>query len=252
MEITEELRSSDYFLFVDFKDLSVFSHQELALAHNLGFAADVIALQEKGARLQSFLRYVQSNPAFFTTRKSLLHKVERLVRRKNWSPDYSRNLVIDPKLTRSGLVTYGDHTGQAAHETWKITIKNRRPDVAAVGVVCILDTIVDPSGRCRACPDRGYLKWVGHRDYQRTILPNAAEQVDLFAVRCHQAGLFLLSTLDVVPRQPVVMSNGRYKLNYKVFTQDFPMVEFSIVVDLRWQAPSPSIWKNRSSAKLRP
>jgi hypothetical protein len=61
MHITEELRSSDYYLFIDFKRDSLFSHQELALAHNLGFGSDVIALAEKGTKLRGFLRYVQSN-----------------------------------------------------------------------------------------------------------------------------------------------------------------------------------------------
>jgi hypothetical protein len=54
LTITEELRSSDYYLFVDFQraptgpqDLpcSLFTHQELALAHHLGFR-DMIALQQ--------------------------------------------------------------------------------------------------------------------------------------------------------------------------------------------------------------
>jgi hypothetical protein len=70
MTITRELKSSDYFLFIDFlrrpersEDLpvSLFTHQELALAHHLGFK-DIIALQQEGAPLEGFLRYVLSNP----------------------------------------------------------------------------------------------------------------------------------------------------------------------------------------------
>jgi hypothetical protein len=49
MMITEQLRSCDYFLFVDFKRLSVFTHQELALAHHLGFCGEIIALRQSGA-----------------------------------------------------------------------------------------------------------------------------------------------------------------------------------------------------------
>jgi len=51
MTITKELRSSDYYLFIDFVrrptksqylHISLFTHQELALAHHLGFK-DMIA-----------------------------------------------------------------------------------------------------------------------------------------------------------------------------------------------------------------
>ena len=49
MIITNELRSSDYFLFVDFNRCSLFTHQELALAHHLRFGGNIIALRQKGA-----------------------------------------------------------------------------------------------------------------------------------------------------------------------------------------------------------
>jgi len=56
MRIVDELRSSDYYLFVDFKRRSLFTHQELALAHHLGFT-EVIALQHQDAPAsEGFLR----------------------------------------------------------------------------------------------------------------------------------------------------------------------------------------------------
>lgn len=73
MTITKELCSSDYYLFIDFRrdpgkpeDLpcSLFTHQELALAHHLGFT-EMIALQQEGAPLEGFLRYVLSIPVPF-------------------------------------------------------------------------------------------------------------------------------------------------------------------------------------------
>lgn len=251
MNITKELRSSDYYLFIDFKRLSLFSHQELALAHNLGFGGNIIVLRQKGTQLKGFLRYVQGNPEAFNTMKELLEKVETLVRQKGWSSDYSRNLIIDPILKRSSVLTYGDHTGQTLHESWSVKIENRRSDVAAVGVVCILDSILLPSGTRQPSPDRGYLKWAGHRDYERTILPKSTEEVALFATRVHEPGVFLLSTLDVVPRQPILIPNGKYELNYKVFAQDFQMIEFTVALDLKWQAASPPVWGNQTNAQLK-
>lgn len=60
MTITRELRNSDYYLFIDFlrrtdkpEDLaySLFTHQELALAHHLGFG-DMIALRQSASAIQ--------------------------------------------------------------------------------------------------------------------------------------------------------------------------------------------------------
>ena len=119
----------------------MFSHQELALAHHLGFRDGIIALQQEGSeKLQGFSRYILSNPEPFNTTDELLEKVEKLVSNKAWSPNFSRNLVVEPtSLTRTEVIVYTDHTGQALQQVWQIKIENRRPDLAAVGVVCVLD-----------------------------------------------------------------------------------------------------------------
>jgi hypothetical protein len=255
MTITKELRSSDYYLFIDFKRESMFTHQELALAHHLGFGSNIIALRERGASdpARGFLCYVLSNPEWFSTTDELIAKVQTLVSDKGWTPNYSRNLVVNPVLGRSGGVSYGDHTGSSFHESWRAKIENRRPDAAAVGAACILDSIRYPSGDSRASPDRGYLKWAGHGSfgaYERTLLPNSHEEVDLFAIRIDRQGLFLLSTLDVQPRQPIVTENGDYQLTYKVFARDFPLLEFAVRVHLQWEQPTPVHWTHRSDANL--
>ncbi len=171
MTITEELRSSDYYLFVDFlrapqgtQDLpcSLFTHQELALAHHLGFR-DMIALKQKGAPLEGFLRYVLSNPECFNGDDDLMEKIKDLVRARGWSPDYSRNLVF-ADLQPDGPLVYRDHTGPNSMKVWNAKIENRRPDVAAVRTVCILDEI-ESGGKRLPSPDRAYLKWCGQATY---------------------------------------------------------------------------------------
>jgi hypothetical protein len=277
MRTTDELRLSDYYLFIDFKRRSLFTHQELALAHHLKFS-EVIALQHQDAPpSEGFLRYMHCNPAKFASTPELVEKVRNLVKERGWTPNYSRNLVVNPVLGRSGGLTYGDHTGTTFHESWRAKIENRRPDIAAVGAVCILDSIRHPSGDSRPTPDRGYLKWVGHGSfsaYERILLPNTPEEIDICAVRAGQPGLFLLSTLDVQPRQPIVTENGDYELHYKVFARDFPMLEFSVKVHLQWEpaakafmaagpmastrtepgsgvgSPTPTSWQHRSEVTL--
>jgi hypothetical protein len=209
----------------------------------LGFQDQVIALQQDGAPMEGFLRYVQSNPTKFNTTSELVDEVRKLVRAKRWSSNYSRNLVVG-SLTPTSLISYADHTGPSQHVSWQARIENKRPDAAAVGAVCILDSINGyPSS------DRANLKWAGHHlGYQRTVLPQDFGMVDLCAVRADRPGLFLLSELDITPRQPIVTNNGDYELAFKIFAQGFPLLQFTVTFHLQWQPATPALWTNQSTA----
>ena len=78
-------------------------------------------------------------------------------------------------------------------------------------------------------------------------MPESAEEVCLCAVRPGEPGLFLLSTRDVVKRAPIVTDNGKYELGYKVFARDFPLLEFTVTLDLQWQPAASVVWENRSN-----
>jgi len=242
MAITEELRRSDYYLFIDFlrkadPPFSLFTHQELALAHHLGFHSDIIALQQEGAKIEGFLKYVQGNPVEFKTRDDLLVRLRELVKSKGWHAGYSRNLVVT-KISNDGpLWDYRDHAGQHKQVVWQARIENKRPDAAAVGTVCILDSIRSEDGSDVQHEDRAYLKWSGQAGYERTILPEDFGVVDLCAISPDEPGLFLHSLRDT-PRQPVLTKNGRYWLRYKVFARDFPLLRFEVVLQLQWQTSS--------------
>jgi len=268
MTITKELRKSDYYLFVDFfrksknplfnllkrtknpQDLpcSLFTHQELALAHHLGFE-NIIALQQRGTPLEGFLRYVLSNPEPFDDEKDLLHKVRRLVKDRSWTKDYSRNLVIEEIGFTDVPWHYADHTGQSYDLVWQLNVENRRPDVAAVGTVCILNYIMSCGNRIDS-PDRAYLKWARQAGYDRTIIPKDFGVVDLFALRDNQPGIFLHSLRDAVPREPVLLNDGDYELFFMLFSQGFPLLEFSVDLKLRWTPAGLGKQAQRSTAKL--
>lgn len=256
MTITRELKSSDYFLFVDFlrrpnrpEDLpmSLFTHQELALAHHLGFR-DIIALQQEGAPLEGFLRYVLSNPEQFSTPDDLIVKTRLLLQERNWHPDYSRNLTIE-QLDWTTPLQYRDHTGTWIETVWQIRVHNHRPDVAAVGAVCILDSIALPDGRRAPAPDRSYLKWAGQSGYDRTILPTDFGDIDLLSVHLDGPGIFLHSLRDT-PREPIVRENADYRFHFKLFSQGFPLLEFSVNVRLRWEAPDVAQFENMTEISM--
>jgi hypothetical protein len=256
MTITEELRSSDYYLFVDFlrkgqsaQDLpcSLFTHQELALAHYLGFR-DMIALQQTGAPLEGFLKYVLSNPEYLDTDADLLEKIEALVRGRKWSSDYSRHLVFS-ELQTDGPFVYQDQTGSHTMKVWNAKIENRRPDAAAVKAVCILSGL-ESADKPIPFTDRAYLKWCGQATYENTILPQNFGIVTLCSVHQDEPGLFLVSARDAVPRLPIVQTNGEYRLHFKAFSEGFPLLEFSVDFHLRWEKPTLSVWDS-SMANVR-
>src|SRR5882762_6166378 len=77
MTIIKELRSADYYIFIDFLrrakkpgdlPVSLFTHQELAVAYLLDFD-QIIAFQQSGTRLEVFLRYMLAKPASFRNSK---------------------------------------------------------------------------------------------------------------------------------------------------------------------------------------
>lgn len=257
MTITDELRSCDYYLFIDFvrrpgavHDLpvSLFTHQELALAHHVGYR-DVIALQQEPAPLEGFLRYMLANPEHFTDEASLYSKLRDLVRARGWSPTFSRNLVVD-SLGFTQPFQYTDHSGTFVVSVYQVRIKNQRPDVAATGTVCILDHYVRMSDRLRFdSPDRSYLKWAGQAGYDRTILPTDFGDIDLLSVHVDRPGIFLHSLRDT-PRQPIIDRNDRYQLHFKLYSRDFQLLQFTVEMDLRWTPPTAPTWTNPSIARL--
>jgi hypothetical protein len=122
-----------------------------------------------------------------------IEKVQVLVEEKGWNPNYSRNLVVS-ELMKSAPFGYRDHTGWSPYNvTWKAKIDNKRSDAAAVGAVCILDTI-----NGAPCEDRAYLKWADQGSYEPTLLPQDFGQVCLFMVRPDAPGQFLQSLRDQV------------------------------------------------------
>lgn len=178
-------------------------------------------------RQEGFVRYVLSNPESFFDVEDLLQKLGALVRSRGWSPRFSRNLIVSNlHLSQPDPHVYGDHTGTFKMRTWAVDIENRRPDVAATRTICILDKIIDAVGS-QPSLDRSFLKWSGfHQRYENTLLPEDFGTVNLLAVREQERGLFLPSQKDFSPREPILRSDGPYLLQFKVFSEGFPLLKF--------------------------
>jgi len=258
MRITDQLKRSDYFIFIDFLrkghpnnlPVSLFTHQELAVAQNVGFT-DMIALREKGTPIEGFLKYIQSNPVEFDDDDDLMKKVENLVRERGWERNYSRNLVLEGIGPRYGPFNYSDHAGIHSEYVWHARVRNRRPDIAAVNTLCILDSI-SQGDVTQESLDRSNLKWARQMGYERTIFPLDYGLIDIISIRSDEEGLFLHSALDVAPRDPIIYIGGRYVLNYKVFSQNFPVLQFGIEVDFHFSTPHPTNWVNNTTVRAVP
>jgi hypothetical protein len=270
-QIIEELRSSDYYLFIDFhrKDkeipISLFSHQEFALAHHLGYKNLIVFCEKDMPPSEGVLKYVVHEPETFENEEELLIKIKGEIDKRGWTKSYSRNLVVTA-ITREGPIQYGDHIGCQWEYIWHAWVENRRPDVAAVNAVCVLDSLEFPNGEKRACYDRSYLKWAlqmaGQIGYQKTILPEDSGKIDIFALHADEPGIYLHSAIDfyriergVKKRIPIIEANGKYTLYYKVFSEGFPLLRFAVQVNYQYSSPTgiqqaKIFWENSTEAKL--
>jgi hypothetical protein len=105
--IFEQLRKSEYYVFVDFKRErlgasrwhrgSLFSHQEFAIAAFLDIG-NVVAFQEMGVKTDDgMLRVLQGNAIQFTDRHTLSRVIADTVRQRRWRPNWRNELVLARK-----------------------------------------------------------------------------------------------------------------------------------------------------------
>lgn len=242
MRITNELSACDYFIFIDFKrdidernrnEISIFSHQELALAYQLRFKK-FICFRQKGLQPEGFLRYLQANPMEFDSRDELLGKLRDRVRELGWSASYSRNLMVE-QIGFSEPFHYNDHAtpGGMWNRVWKVRVHNYRSDIAARNAVAMLISLTGPDGVKRDSPDRTYLKWAGRlTTYSTTILPETFGELDVFASVLGRPGLFLHSDNDVIPRQAVAIEDGVYRLEYRIYADGFQPIPLNVTANI--------------------
>jgi hypothetical protein len=238
MSITENLSKADYYLFIDFKrerkpddlEISVFTHQEFALARAWGIT-DIIAFQEEGLKSHGMLYYLLVHPIAFS-RDRLVELAREEINRRGWNNKYSRNLVVsklepDPP---NGIIEFTDHTGTSTGQVWFLWVQNRRKDRSAFDAVAILHSITNEVTGLVTRPDSSYLKWAGQKGFHKTIFPQDEAHFSAFVVRVNQPGIFLHSAADV-PRQPIIDEVGHYKLEYRIFSESFPPVSVTVALD---------------------
>jgi hypothetical protein len=232
MSITEHLVRADYYIFIDFKrdypvPISVSTHQEFALARAWRIT-EMLAFKEAGLTAYGMLSYVLAHPTEFE-RRTLVTQVRDEMVKRGWNADHSRNLVADHIEFLSQTLAYGNHQAANIERICRIIIENRRSDQAALATIAILDS-VDSNGSITK-PDRTYLKWAGQQAYQKTIFPQDHGEIDAFAIRADESGVFLHGANDLYPRRPIITNAGSCDLRYMLYARGFPPTYVTVTLD---------------------
>jgi hypothetical protein len=251
--ILKELEAADYFVFVDFPreeiepgecPVSLFSHQELAVAHYLGFKEHVILLRHPNVRRQGFLKSIGdpvNMPAgCFEDPERLVQAVAGLVH-KNWTKGFSRHLVPDAGRIQPARVPYRDHRWDEWCYTWQVTMKNCTLRQTADRVVARLIGVQSVgNGKQVDYRDWTWLKWAGMLEcYETMIVPGEQMGFDAFAVPAEledgEPTSRLIGQVRLHSRADIVIPDildgrgpGEYWLTYRVESLNFPRCEVRV------------------------
>jgi len=243
--IIGNLKTSDYYLFVNFRREhlnrfprgewrgSLFTNQELAIAYALGFE-HMLMINQIGVRREGVFKFMVSNVPEFATPNDVLSRVQSAVQTAGWDPSYTRQLDVAGHYFTPKPFQYKDHTGSRSVRVLHLRVQNSRTDIGAVGTIARLFSITDQSGNQIDSPDRSQLKASGDAAaYSQTIWPNSEETFDLLAIDMeNQNHVYLHSMSDVHPRQPIISQCGIWLLDYEIFSQGFPRLAIRVKLHL--------------------
>lgn len=217
---------------------SLFTNQELAIAYVFGFE-HVLFFQEEGVQLEGLLRYLGANPTSFDSSNELVARVRDSVG-KRWNVSYSRHLVATRPSWSERIISVT--TRGLRGRFLFVDIENRRPYMAAFDTVARLEFISSNSGERYVCGNRSPLKVTGQPGFCQVIWPSSHGAVDALMIDDqHPDRVYLHNALDVAP-QPIIEEVGRHILDYAVLARGFPVLRFSIDLNL-----SGDLWTTTAS-----
>ena len=244
-EIIQNLRDSDYYVFIDLRREkischptryrgSLFVHQELALAHLLEFERTFF-LKQKNVELEGLARYLLTNAEEFDKPDEILDILEKKWRWES-KENYSRNLVFKAINRDPTPIVFG----QGRHQPWleyiyRVYIENRRPEKAAVNTKAFFIGIKKPNGEFRRSDNQPYLKWAGQSTYERTILSKGASDFDALAINAENHREVRLHSLSDVEWERTIINIddplGTYDIHYAVFSDGFPLLKLELELE---------------------
>ncbi len=240
--IFNELITSEYFLFIDFKREkflntnshrgSLFSHQELAMASFLNL--DIIAFQEKGIKkLDGILQFMQTNCLKFNSRKKLSQDVIKKVKKK-WSPNWKNELTIDASNPPYGQTTI-KNKGGIPGRFYHLTINNKHYNKHAKNCLGYLERIYDCTKKEEIHHQSIEFKWEGYRVLPNaTILSKSYRKLDAFYITWKRKPKINFNIFaDSSDMFPKIKLPGKYDLTYVIISDNFRKVgaRFRLLLD---------------------
>jgi hypothetical protein len=231
--IFDQLRKSEYFLFIDFKRErlrdcdyhrgSLFSHQELAIASL--FEIDVVAFREKDVKPQDGLaRYLHLNETEFSDKSMLPDEVIGVVQRRGWRPNWRNELVLEASPRPV------DYKGA---ECFHVRVKNHHRDKLALNCSAYLEKVIKLPNTEREMPDEMLeCKWAATPLPRVSIPAGKSRRFDVCYAQANEV-VFppITDTPEYIFRIP--REEESYELSYLVTSDNFPPVRGRFILDLR-------------------
>jgi hypothetical protein len=244
--IFEQLATSEYYIFVDFKrdELaktdppvcrgSLFSHQEFALASYLDIP--LLAFQELGVkRDDGIIRFLQANAISFTDRRLLPNVIADKVQERRWDPHWRNELVLERELGQfsdAQVLVSGDTTVRHAR-FFHINVQNRHRSKIARNCYVYLVKATDLNTAVEIPLKTAEFKWAGYVLPNAHILPRQARRFDAFHLLHDQPTRPLFNVFsDATDYIPHIEGEGLYQLTYSVVADDFPASDGSFILNL--------------------
>jgi hypothetical protein len=233
--IFEKLKSTEYFLFIDFKREglfkygtinfdsgesrgSLFSNQELAIAAFQDF--EILAFQEEGVKgKDGLLGFIQANCKVFSDRRKLPELVMAEVREK-WRSDW-RNEI---ELERGGFVDA--NTPQGPSRFFHIRAGNKHKGRTALNCTGFVERIRNLQTGNAIIPESVEMKWKGVTKTDVHIISKSFRYLDAIVVSHATPNL---ATIGLNPyivdysgyTDYIISTPGDHEIDYVVFSDNF-------------------------------
>jgi hypothetical protein len=242
--IFEQLRDTEYFLFIDFRREkliqesdrrrsfsrgSLFSNQELAIACFLDL--NILVFQEKGVKpLDGMLGHLQVNAIPFADRSALPDLISKAVIQEGWQNNWRNQLLIEEV---AGSAVWVPQTTRRQALFFHLEVRNRHERAAAQNCYCYLRSVT----RCADCQPIQFepveLKWAGYTFPAVTIRRRSYRNVDALwfdpADPMHPRLSAFTDWLECIPN---LEGPGSWNLEYEALSDNVPGSRITLRLDV--------------------
>jgi hypothetical protein len=240
--IFSQLKTSEYFLFIDFLREqfanssehrgSLFSHQELAIASFLNIK--VIAFQQKGLKqLDGMLNSLQLNAIPFEKPEDLPKMVLAQVKTAGWRPNWKNALRITRTSSEYDETYLANLPNGPRARFFHLTVENLNPYDIARNCTAYVEVIKNLSTNSVIPFRTAELKWAGYMLPNAAIMPRMKRDLDAFYVLYDSPQIvhFQCFTDSGAFMRPIE-GPGEFQLDYVVISENFPTAKIKTLLTI--------------------